>query len=140
MISAVHRVDIPATEDLGPAECWRLLGTKDLGRLALTAIDGVDIFPVNYTVNDGLLYFRTAPGKKMIDLTGDPIVAFEADGTANRHRWSVVVRGRAERVNFDIEIETSGVNELKSLSPTTKWNYVRITPSAITGRRFRAQR
>jgi hypothetical protein len=126
-------------ESLTDETCWAVLGTGQIGRLAVTALDGADIFPVDYKVGNGLVYFRSAPGQKLIDLTANPVVAFEADGILDRFRWSVVVRGTAQRMSSDADIETSAVQHLKSHSPTAKWKYVRITPSSITGRRFRAR-
>jgi nitroimidazol reductase NimA-like FMN-containing flavoprotein (pyridoxamine 5'-phosphate oxidase superfamily) len=126
-------------EDLSEPACWALLGVARVGRLAVTAVDGIDIFPVNFMVGDGVVYFRSAPGQKLVDVAANPIVAFEVDGVVDRRRWSVVVRGGAHRLSSDSEIEASGVQHLKSYSPANKWNYVRITPSSISGRRFTAR-
>lgn len=123
-------------EELTEAACWKLLQMGQIGRMAVTAQDGVDIFPIDYLVVDKAIFFRSAPGRKLVNLTADPVVAFEADGVLDRRRWSVVVRGKAHRLNSDSEIEASGVLHLKSHSPTAKWNYVGITPSSITGRSF----
>lgn len=117
--------------------CWELLRSESLGRLAVVADDGVDIFPVNYLINRGTLLFRSAPGTKLADIAHDPVVALEVDGVDELHRWSVVVRGTARRLDADDEIESSGVLGLETLTATTKYNYVRITPRVVTGRRFR---
>ena len=129
-----------AREILGEEESWHLLASADLARLAVSIDDGVDIFPINYVVADRVIFFRTAPGSKLMDLTKHPIVALETDGTHNRRRWSVVVKGSAVRLGSDEEIEASGVLSLHSLVPTEKWNYVRITVSSITGRQFTSSR
>ena len=129
-----------ALEVLGEEESWHLLASADLARLAVSIDDGVDIFPINYVVADRVIFFRTAPGSKLMDLTAHPIVALETDGTHNRRRWSVVVKGSAFRLGSDEEIEASGVLSLHSLVPTEKWNYVRITASSITGRQFTSSR
>ena len=125
---------------LGEEESWHLLASADLARLAVSIDGGVDIFPINYVVADRVIFFRTAPGSKLMDLTKHPIVALETDGTHNRRRWSVVVKGSAVRLGSDEEIESSGVLSLHSLVPTEKWNYVRITASSITGRQFTSSR
>jgi len=98
----------------------------------VTASKGVDIVPIDYVVTNSMLYFRSAPGQKLIDITSDSIVAFEADGTTGDLHWSVVLRGRALRINSDREIEDSGVLHLKSHSPARKWNYVKIAPTIVT--------
>ena len=129
-----------ALEVLGEEQSWHLLASADLARLAVSIDGGVDIFPINYVVADRVIFFRTAPGSKLMDLTKHPIVALETDGTHNRRRWSVVVKGFAVRLGSDEEIEASGVLSLHSLVPTEKWNYVRITVSSITGRQFTRSR
>ncbi len=125
-----------AVRTLNDDACWELLRSGSLGRLAVAADDGVDVFPVNYLVDRGTILFRSAPGTKLVDLVHDPVVAFEADGADELHRWSVVVRGVARRLDADDEIEGSGVLGLATLTSTAKFNYVRITPRVVTGRRF----
>ena len=126
--------------ELTESECWTLLGKTGLGRVAVAIDRGVDIFPVNYAVTDLRIYFSSAPGSKLVDITARPQLAFEVDGTAGRERWSGVAKGVGERLSFDTEIEDSGVRELHSLAPSDKWNYIRITPESLTGRRFTARR
>ncbi|CAN5180424.1 pyridoxamine 5'-phosphate oxidase family protein [soil metagenome] len=123
-------------EHLAPDACWSLLHSTDVGRLAVIRPDGVDIFPLNYRVHDEKLYFASAPGSKLVDIARSPVVAFEVDSFGDGARWSVVIRGEARRLNDDREIELSGVHAMQSTLPTTKWNYVRIAPTSITGRRF----
>lgn len=71
-----------------------------------------------------------------MDITAHPLAAFEVDGATANSRWSVVLRGRAHRVNTDAEIEQSGILDLASWSPTHKYNYIRITADTVSGRRF----
>jgi len=126
----------PAEEHLDEAACWAHLHSAGLGRLATVAKGIVDIFPINYLAKDGLIYFKTAPGSKLVSLTAAPLVALEADGFDGRWHWSVVVHGRAERLDSDQEIEESGIMNFEPWSHTPKFNYVRITPTDITGRRI----
>lgn len=133
--------DDPHADDVHalPEEaCWARLDRSGLGRLAVIDSDGPDLFPVNYLVQAGRILFRSAPGRKIVSLTADPRVAFEADGIHDRARWSVVVRGTARRLNDEGEIVTSGVQQLHTASPTEKWNYFSITPVSITGVSFRS--
>lgn len=122
-------------EVLTEEECWALLAEGGLGRLATAAKGMVDVFPINYLVHDHTILFRSGPGSKLINLTAAPLVAFEADSFDGRWHSSVVVHGRATRLDNDAEIIESGVNQLVSWSQTPKFNYVRITPTDITGRR-----
>jgi nitroimidazol reductase NimA-like FMN-containing flavoprotein (pyridoxamine 5'-phosphate oxidase superfamily) len=127
-------------EEIADDQCWAFLESTDLGRLGVRAGDGVDIFPINYLVKDRVIYFGSAPGSKLADLTKHPLVAFEVDGVADRQRWSVVIRGRASRLSLQSEIEYAGIHDFHSQTPVDKWNYVRITPEVIGGRRFTAIR
>src|SRR5215213_1397747 len=82
-------------QEMTSVECWRLLQTSSVGRLAIHALDGrPDVFPINFVAHDGSIFFRSAPGAKLQSIAGSPDVAFELDGTNARFHWSVVVRGR----------------------------------------------
>lgn len=123
-------------DTLDAAEIWPLLRRQDVGRLAMRRDDGVDIFPVNYLVGRNALYFRSGPGAKLELLTAHPEVAFESDGGRGSTRWSVVIRGRVQRLDSDVEIESSGVSRLVTWDPSEKLNYLRLDPDTISGRRF----
>ncbi|MGV8897315.1 MAG: pyridoxamine 5'-phosphate oxidase family protein [Rhodoglobus sp.] len=127
-------------DELDTDECWALLEAAPVGRLAARAGDGVDIFPVNFTVKDGAVYLRSAPGSKLVDITNASSVAFEIDGSRRRTHWSVVIHGEAKRMSYDTDIVHSGVLELATMTSSSKWNYIQITPSSITGRRFKQTR
>ena len=128
------------TESLEPAECWRLLTASTVARLAVSDDEGPDIFPINYLVKSESLFFRSAPGKKIVSLTQRPAVALEVDGTEGGKRFSVVVRGEAHRLNNDADINASGVDTLPTMTGSDKWNYFEITPRTVTGIRFRTSR
>jgi uncharacterized protein len=137
-VGAVHNdleVRRSPVEELTEPQCWALLSTG-LGRLATSVDHVVDIFPVNYFVHERTILFRSAPGSKLVNITSDPTVAFEVDGVESRFHWSVVIHGTAKRLGVDRDILESGVKDLVSWSPTHKFNYVRITPTRITGRRI----
>ncbi|KAF2412288.1 hypothetical protein B1729_15860 [Microbacterium sp. B35-04] len=124
-------------ERLETSECWTLLQEAHLGRLAVIHADGApDVFPVNFTTHEGSLFVRTARDAKLLHIAQHPLVAFEVDGETADTRWSVVVRGRAARVTSDDELRRSGVRGLESWNPTPKLFAIKITASAVTGRRF----
>ncbi|MFU8945542.1 pyridoxamine 5'-phosphate oxidase family protein [Mycetocola zhadangensis] len=128
------------TEVLNRAECWRLLGITRIARLAVVDEDGPDIFPINYLVTGDSLFFRSAPGKKIVDLTKRPGVAVEIDGTEGGKRFSVVLRGEAHRLSDDADIRGSAIDSLPTLTGSEKWNYFEVVPRTVTGIRFRASR
>ncbi|PTL71511.1 pyridoxamine 5-phosphate oxidase [Rathayibacter caricis DSM 15933] len=128
--------------ELTTEECWRLARSTDIGRLAVidhtpsTRGPSATIVPVNFLVHDGAIFFRSGPGSKMMDITQHPRVAFEFDGHRGRRFWSVVVHGDAHRLNSDIDIENSGIQQLEAFHDDDKNNFVRIDVVSITGRSF----
>ena len=128
----------PTVEVLEADECWRLLRGVALGRLAVWVDDHPELFPLNFRTDKQTIVFRTAPGTKLsAALEGKP-VALEADHIQGRTNvaWSVVVKGRAAEVEQTEEFRTDVAQLLFPWSPGTKDHFVRITPDAITGRRF----
>lgn len=129
--------DEPVTTVLDGPACWRLLDREGIGRLAISTDDGADIFPLNYLSAHGRLYFRSAPGTKILELTQHPRVAFEVDGRTMLAKWSVVVRGTVRRLGSEPEILRSEVSSLRTWQPGEKFNYFEIQPEQITGRFIR---
>lgn len=121
---------------LDEAECWRLLGAAELGRLAVAAAGEVDIFPINYVVSEGVLYFRTAPGDKLLELTVNPTVAFEIDGYDESSAFSVVLKGIAERIESQTLADELERLPLNPWAPNPKYRWVRIVPTSVSGRSF----
>lgn len=123
--------------ELTSDQCWQLLRSRDLGRIAASAAGTVDIFPINYAVDaTPAIYFRTAPGTKLLELAINDRVAFEIDDHDDSEAWSVVVKGRAERVERQSEMDAAELLGLNPWIPTLKYRWVRIRPTEISGRRF----
>lgn len=118
-------------------ECWDLLRSTTVGRVAV--VDGTmpDVFPVNYRVHGGEIVIRTEAGTKLAAATLMPAVAFEIDeiDPARHAGWSVVVKGRG-REPFTLE-ELMALDDLGlqpwAAAPKSRW--LAITPESITGRR-----
>lgn len=121
---------------LNDEECWDFLKGSKLGRLAVSAAGRVDIFPVNYVVDDHKIYFRTAPGTKLASLTVNGSVALETDEVLNGVARSVVVHGTARELDNSREIEAADQLPLVPWIPSVKYNYVEVTAEELTGRRF----
>ena len=122
---------------LGDDECFERLATQELGRLVTSAAGGIDIFPVNYALDGRAIVFRTAEGSKLTELTINDEVLFEVDDHADPDVWSVIVRGRARRLETNDEVQAADALPLTPWIPTLKYNYVRITPDSVSGRAFR---
>lgn len=122
---------------LDKAAVWELLEKHPYGRLATEAAGLVDIFPVNYVAHQNKLYFRTAQGSKLSSLVVNDQVAFEIDEVSPENVVrSVVVHGRARRLETRAEIEAAEELPLKPWAPTLKYNFVVIDVESATGREF----
>jgi uncharacterized protein len=122
---------------LGEAECWQLLREATVGRLALAPAGKVDVFPINFVIAGGALYFRTAPGDKLLELSVNPEVAVEIDGWDEESAYSVVLKGVAERLETQTEIDEADRLPLTPWVPTLKYRWVRVNPTGVSGRSFR---
>jgi nitroimidazol reductase NimA-like FMN-containing flavoprotein (pyridoxamine 5'-phosphate oxidase superfamily) len=120
------------TEIVSQDDCLDLLRSESIGRLALVVDDRIEIFPINYAVDNGCVLFRTNDGRKLRG-SGTAEVAFEVDSIeADAHAgWSVVVHGQPE------DITDLGKPARDQVQPWAgqKEFLVRITPRSITGRR-----
>ena len=76
-------------------QCWELLRGNELGRLGFHLLDEVHVVPINYTVDEDTLLFRTAEGSKLLGVVMHGDVVFEIDDHDEDAAWSVVVRGTA---------------------------------------------
>ena len=84
----------PRFRALDVAECETLLSAHQVGRLAFSFRDRVDIEPIHYVYWEGWIYGRTSPGTKLRALTYNRLVAFEVDEVDALFSWrSVVVKG-----------------------------------------------
>lgn len=121
---------------LSEDEAWKALGGTTVGRLATVIDRQPDIFPVNYTLDGHSIVFKTAAGTKLLQLTANSTVAFEADGWGNGEGWSVVAKGRAHAVEETDELDRLEGLPLRSWVPTVKTHHIRINVDEINGRRF----
>lgn len=128
-----------AMVELDADECWALLRTADVGRLAVLTADGPDIFPINFAIDHGTVVFRTAEGTKLEASTHGARVAFEVDGldVAAGTAWSVVMKARGEAVAQLEELVDTVDLPLFPWQASPKPRFVRLVPDAVTGRRFR---
>jgi uncharacterized protein len=124
-------------EELSESECWALLRTTSVGRLAVWVEDHPDIFPLNYSVDHGTVVFRSRTGTKVSAALSDLPVALEADGydAENAQAWSVVVSGNAEEIQGQDLIDTTDL-PLFPWQAGDKGRFIRIVPTTTSGRRF----
>jgi nitroimidazol reductase NimA-like FMN-containing flavoprotein (pyridoxamine 5'-phosphate oxidase superfamily) len=95
----------PPEGQLSIDQCWVMLDTETVGRIALIVDGHPEIFPVNFVLQRRSIVFRTAGGTKLwAAMTAKP-VAFEIDGydAHEEKAWSVVARGEAELIETQDE-------------------------------------
>jgi nitroimidazol reductase NimA-like FMN-containing flavoprotein (pyridoxamine 5'-phosphate oxidase superfamily) len=115
-------------------ECLVLLRWEPIGRLAF-GVHGQSpiVVPVNFCVHERTIVFRSDNGTKL-DLVREQPVSLQADrfDWFRRIGWSVLVRGTAHEVPADGLADV----DLQPWAPGRKAHWVRLVPTAITGRRL----
>jgi nitroimidazol reductase NimA-like FMN-containing flavoprotein (pyridoxamine 5'-phosphate oxidase superfamily) len=131
-------LDPGGIDELDADECWRLLATQQVGRLAVMVGQYPLVFPVNYAVDGRMIVFRTARGTKL-DALERCTVTFEVD-VVTPAGWSVMVHGVAHELLAERNLELA---ERAKEAGATPWvpgarnHIVRIDPEHVTGRRIR---
>ena len=130
--------DAPVTV-LSEDECWDLLSSMSLGRLATILGGKPEIFPVNFATRRRAVLFRTAHGTKLYSAVMGDGVAFEADyhDPSLTYGWSVIIKGRAHLLSANADILDAEEAPLRPWIATLKPLYVRVIAQEITGRRFK---
>lgn len=140
-LDTVVRPGEPAPDEavtiLSERESWQLLGSAALGRIVTTVDNEAHIFPVNFAVQDRTILFRTAEGTKLISAAINNQVLFEVDEHNVAEGWSVIVRGIARTLRTDDELDTAEQAQLLPWTAIMKTHCVRVSPTRVTGRRFR---
>lgn len=123
--------------DIDPQECLELLQARQLGRLAYSDADGPVILPLNYALQDGDVMVATSAYSELARFGSIGPVAFEVDDIDyfNQSGWSVLVRGRAEVLQYD-DLPADVDDRPKPWAAGVRSMVIRITPRSITGRRL----
>jgi nitroimidazol reductase NimA-like FMN-containing flavoprotein (pyridoxamine 5'-phosphate oxidase superfamily) len=135
-----EETDPGGLDEIDTSECWKLLATQQIGRLAVMVGHYPLIFPVNFALDDKVILFRTAPGTKLYAIQHSN-VTFEVDeiDVAHRSGWSVLVHGVAHQLlarrspELAARFEASGAQ----WAAGERDRIVRIVPDQVTGRRIR---
>jgi uncharacterized protein len=132
----------PPDYHLSIDQCWVLLDTEVVGRLALIVDGHPEIFPVNFVLERRSIVFRTAGGTKLWGAMTAKPVAFEIDGydPHEQQAWSVVARGEVELIDSQDEKDAVDARLLEPWQAGDKDFYVRLAPKALTGRRFKVNK
>lgn len=116
-------------------QCWDMLRTHEVGRLAFRLVDELHITPINYAVDQQTLLFRTGGGNKLLSVVMGSEVAFEIDEYDEDSARSVVVRGTPRLLGED-EAHRAEDLPLRPWVRAPKYNVVEIVPTDVSGRAF----
>jgi hypothetical protein len=122
--------------DLPTEECWQLLMSRPVGRLAWSGPHGPTVIPVNFTADGQNVLIRTKAYSEAARECDDTMVAFQVDSFDEEARqgWSVLVRGRA---HFEYQSPTtSGDPDVWVDGPRSL--RLRVEVTEVTGRRILA--
>lgn len=126
--------------EIDQEECYALLRTQDLGRLAIVRDGRPEIFPVNYRLTDHIIVIRTHPGVKLTYASLGH-VAFEVEqiDRDSREGWVVEVRGWGEDITDSLSpwAEDTRRTEVRPWVTGPHGHWISITRSEGSGRRLR---
>jgi uncharacterized protein len=129
-------------ERLSPDECFLLLKSRDLGRIAFSVEGQPEVFPINYAMEGHIVVFRTAAGTKL-DHVPKARLAFEVDDWDPKlgMGWSVVIKGLAEDITQNLGRTAEHIRKapVHPVAPGERWHWLAIRPSEVSGRRFQVR-
>ena len=116
-----NAIPSPDFRELSSDECLAVLSRNNVGRIAFSYRDHVDIEPIHYQYFEGWLYGRTTSGTKLRTLAHNRWVAFEVDEIRALFDWdSVVVKGALyllEKNGSQADNYAKAVEVLRNLVP-----------------------
>jgi hypothetical protein len=121
--------------EMSEQECRELLEQNHIGRVAWCDQEGPVVLPVNYRFEDDAILFRTSPHSELARHFTAGKAAFQIDAfdEYSQSGWSVLLRGRAELLDWD---ETPDADHRpEPWADGVRNVYVRIPADRITGRR-----
>ncbi len=115
----------PEFSELSKRDIEQMLRRNNVGRLAYSFRDSVDIRPIHYVWRRGWLFGRTSDGDKLLTLRHNQWVAFEVDEISGPLDWkSVVVRGTFYRLSpegnvHDVRLYRRALRAIREVAPDT---------------------
>ena len=113
----------PVFRDLSRKESDALLSRNNVGRIAFSFHDSVDIRPIHYVFAKKWLFGRTSAGDKLETLRHNQWIAFEVDEVSGPLDWkSAVVRGTfyplsGQGSTHDLRLYETAVKAIRKVDP-----------------------
>lgn len=142
MTVALERTGVAVFDEglelLEEAECLALMSQVHVGRVGVSIGALPAIFPVNFVLSDGAVYFRTGEGTKLDAATTNAVVAFETDRfDAFEHGgWSVLAVGTAAPVTNPAQLAALSHLRLQPWAGGRRDHLVRVPIEFVSGRRI----
>lgn len=126
-------------DQIDEADCWTLVQTATVGRVAFKGPEGVELLPVNFVPHEHAVYLRIDP-TSVLGALAQPCddVTFEVDHHDDvfGHGWSVVLYCSSDVVEtHEAERALAGTTRLGPWASGDRPTVVRLAPDRITGRR-----
>jgi nitroimidazol reductase NimA-like FMN-containing flavoprotein (pyridoxamine 5'-phosphate oxidase superfamily) len=129
------QIDRQGMSVLSEDRCFDLLGTMQLGRIAVTERALPSILPVRYARLGDAILFRVGEGTLLRAARMGQIVCFEADSGDHQLEgaWSVTAIGQLRVVEDREQVELA---EQIDLVPWSAWSntFIRLVPQVVNGR------
>ena len=125
---------------LSDEDCWSLLRSHRLGRVAIVIEGRPRIFPVSYAAGEDTVVFRTEPGAKLQYGPGSA-ACFEIDDYDQRTSmaWSVMVVGVLKDITDATDARSRGLRRLavEPVAPGRRVHWLALGADEVSGRSFR---
>ena len=125
--------------ELTAEECLSLLRTRTVGRIGVVTPSGPVIFPVNYSLVQDAIVFRTLPYGVLANHAQEADVAFEVDDLDDtmQQGWSVLATGQSRRIEDPHEVRTiRGEVDPQPWVDGHRNLYFRVAWTNLSGRRL----
>lgn len=125
-------------QELDEDECRELLEVGRLGRVAFVKNGRLELLPVNYAYDGGLVLISTSARSSLASIVGEEFV-LEADHHDDTYQigWSVTVRGVASIATPE-QLESFGGRLPNSWAGGREAMHLAITTDEVNGRRARS--
>lgn len=128
----------PELAELDRADCLRLLGTAEIGRVVFSHHAMPAAHPVAYLLDGEEIVFRTGAGSILAAATRNAVIAFQADriDPATRSGWSVLAVGEAYEVTEPGRLAALRDRLPEPWAPGRTGHTLSLPAQHLTGRRI----
>ena len=129
-------------EVIDERRCRSLLGQSHLGRLGFTFRSLPIILPVNYTLDEDQIVFRSESGSILSAAIAHDVACLEVDDhdDFDHSGWSVLATGRLGEIEDQARLDRLHHLPLPAWRPMARPHYLQLSLDLISGRRLNPAR